>query len=639
MKSINRIEESIEGRKLSGKIGLFVLIFCVLTSLIHIWYNSFGLIEMMKKTSFHLTLMMGITFLTRPASSRSPKDRPSLIDWIFFSLVMYIGVYFQLAYSRLMESMLQPNLSDIIYGIITVVLIIEAARRTIGIPFTLLCIIFLVYTYLGPYVPGIFAHRGFNLNRILVRMTMTSEGILGIALIISASYVFMFILFSSFLKVTKASEFFNDLAFALTGRNRGGPAKIAIVASGLTGTINGSSQANVVTTGSFTIPLMKSVGYKPYFAGAVEAIASTGGIFMPPIMGAAAFIMSSFLGIPYVKIMMAGFTPAFLYYFTLYHMIDLRAAKLGLIGVSKDKLPNLKKVILDKGHLIIPPSLIIYFIVIGYSPLFAAFVGIASVLIVSTFRKSTRLSFKDIIFALNEGARNGASIAIICGIVGFIIGSVTMTGIGQVIGLSIVKLAGGQLWLTAILCMITAIILGMGLPGSACYIVTATIAAPALIMLGKPPLAVHFFAFYFGTMSTVIPPVALTSFTAATIAKANSTKVAFTGLALGSAGLLLPYMFLYNNVLLLIDFSWGNYLFSLLCAAVGLYSIAIMFMGMLKIPLLIFERVLFGSATILLITPIFNLRILGFIIFGIAIFYHLSRVKNNRNSKQNTSIS
>lgn len=627
MKSINRTEESIEGRKLSGKIGLFVLIFCVLTSLIHIWYNSFGLIDLLRKNSFHLTLMMGITFLTRPASSRSPKDRPSLIDWILFFLSIGSGIYFRLAYFRFVNSLQQPNLADIIYGIITIILIIEAARRSVGIPLTLLCTLFLVYTYFGPYMPGIFIHQGFSLKRIIVRMTMSSEGVLGVVLMISASYVFMFILFSSFLKVTKASEFINDLAFALTGRTRGGPAKIAIVASGLTGTISGSSQANVATTGSFTIPLMKSVGYKPYFAGAVEAIASQGGVFMPPIMGASAFIMSSFLGVPYVKIMMAGFTPAFLYYFTLYHMIDLRAAKLGLIGVSKDKLPNLKKVILDKGHLIIPPFLIIYFIVIGYSPLFAAFVGIASVLIVSTFRKSTRLSFKDIIFALNEGARNGASIAIICGIVGFIIGATGMTGIGQVIGSNIIKLSGGQLWLTAILCMITAIILGMGLPGSACYIVTATIAAPALILLGIEPLVAHFFAFYFGGMSGVVPPVALTSFTAAAIAKANTTKVALTSLVLGSAGLLLPYMFLYNPVLLMINFSWGNYLFSLLCAAVGLYSIAIAFMGMLKMPLLIFERVLFGIAAILLITPKFNLRILGFVFFAIAIFYHLLRTK------------
>ena len=245
MKSINRTEESIEGRKLSGKIGLFILIFCVLTSLIHIWYNSFGLIDLLRKNSFHLTLMMGITFLTRPASSRSPKDRPSLIDWILFFLSIGSGIYFRLAYFRFVGSLQQPNLADIIYGIITIILIIEAARRTVGIPLTLLCTLFLVYTYFGPYMPGIFIHQGFSLKRIIVRMTMSSEGVLGVVLMISASYVFMFILFASFLKITKASEFINDLAFALTGRTRGGPAKIAIVASGLTGTISGSSQANV----------------------------------------------------------------------------------------------------------------------------------------------------------------------------------------------------------------------------------------------------------------------------------------------------------------------------------------------------------------------------------------------------------
>jgi len=635
MKSINKTEETIQGRKLSGKIGLFVLIFCVLTSLIHSYYNSFGIIDVLRKNSMHLTLMMGIIFLTRPALSRSPKDKPSMMDWILFFISIGAGIYFRFAFFRFVEALQQPNLTDMIYGIITIILIIEAARRTLGIPFTLLCVLFLVYTYFGPYMPGIFAHQGFSLKRIIIRMTMTSEGVLGVVMMISASYVFMFILFSSFLKVTKASEFINDFASAIAGGYRGGPAKIAIVASGLTGTISGSSQANVATTGSFTIPLMKSIGYKPYFAGAVEAIASQGGVFMPPIMGASAFIMSSFLGIPYMKIMLAGITPAFFYYYTLYHMIDLRAAKLGLVGVHKDKLPKLKKVMLDKGHLLIPLILIIVVLIIGYSPLFAAFAGIVSVLVVSTFRKNTRLSFEDIIFALNEGARNGASIAVICGIVGFIVGATGMTGIGQVIGSNIVKLAGGQLWLTAIFCMITAIILGMGLPGSACYIVTATIAAPALIIIGIPPLVAHFFAFYFGGMSGVIPPVALTSFTAAAISKANTTKVALTALMLGSGGLLIPYMFLYNPVLLLVDFSWVNYIFSFLCAAVVLYSIAIAFMGILKMPLLIFERVLFGSAAILLITPKFNLRIFGFLIFAIAIFYHWIRAKNNQNSKQN----
>jgi TRAP transporter 4TM/12TM fusion protein len=603
-------------RTLSGKIGCFVLIFCVITSIIHIWYNSFGLIDILKKNSIHLSLMMGIIFLTRPAFRKSPKDKPSIIDWTLFFLAITCGIYFLVAYNRFVNSVMQLNLLDTIYGIILLVLIIEGSRRTVGVPLTLLSVIFLIYIYFGPYMPGIFIHQGFNLKRILIRMSFTSEGVLGIAIMISASYVFMFILFGSFLKVTKASEFFNDIASALTGQSRGGPAKIAIVASALTGTISGSSQANVATTGSFTIPLMKSLGYKPYFAGAVEAIASTGGILMPPVMGAAAFIMSSYLGIPYNKIMIAGFTPAILYYFTLYHMVDLGALKWGLSGVSKDKLPLIKEVLLDKGHLAIPLVLIIFFLIIGYSPLIAAFIGIVSVLIVSSFRKNTRLSIKDIIFALNEGARNAAPIAMICGIVGFIIGSVGMTGIGQIIGNSIVRLAEGNLFLTAFLCMITAIILGMGLPGVACYIVTTTIAAPALVMMGVPRISAHFFAFYFGTMSAVIPPVALTSFTAATIAKANPNKTALTGLALGSAGLLLPYMFIYNPVLLFINFNWLNYLYSLLCAAVGLYSISILIIGYLKVKLTVVERVYFGVVATLLINPILISRVIGLIMFG-----------------------
>lgn len=330
-------KNEIKFRTLSGKIGSLVLIFCVITSIIHIWYNSFGLIDILKKNSIHLSLMMGIIFLTRPAFRRSPKDKPSIIDWILFFLTITCGIYFLVVYNRFVNSVMQLNLLDIIYGIILLALIIEGSRRTVGIPLTLLSVIFLIYIYFGPYMPGIFIHQGFNLKRILIRMSFTSEGVLGIAIMISASYVFMFILFGSFLKVTKASDFFNDIASALTGQSRGGPAKIAIVASALTGTISGSSQANVATTGSFTIPLMKSLGYKPYFAGAVEAIASTGGILMPPVMGAAAFIMSSYLGIPYNKIMIAGLTPAILYYFTLYHMVDLGALKWGLLGVSKDK--------------------------------------------------------------------------------------------------------------------------------------------------------------------------------------------------------------------------------------------------------------------------------------------------------------
>src|SRR6056297_17361 len=621
-------EESRNIRKFSGKIALFVLVFSVVISLLHIWYNSFGLLGVVQKNIMHLTLLMGLVFLTRPATKKSPQNRPSSIDWILFGLALACGAYFFFSYMRLVESMMQPNPYDFLYGIVLAILLIEAARRTVGLPLTMLSVLFLFYVYFGPYMPGDFAHRGFGLERILVRMTMTSEGILGVAVMVSASYIFMFILFASFLKATGASEFFNDFATALAGKARGGPAKVAIFASALTGTINGSSQANVATTGSFTIPLMKRTGYKPYFAGAVEAIASTGGVLMPPIMGAAAFIMSSLIGISYNRIIIAAVTPSILYYFTLYHMVDLRAAKMGLLGLDKDQLPKLKSVLLKMGHLILPLILIIGSLLIGYSPVIAAFIGIISNILVAAIRKETRLSFNQIIQALSEGAKNAASIAIICGIVGFIIGSVGMTGIGQVIGYNIVDMAGGSLALTAILSMVVAIILGMGLPGPACYIVTSTIAAPALMLLGVPVLSAHFFSFYFGIMSAVIPPVALTSFTAGAIANADTNKIAQYGFLLGAAGLLLPYMFIYNPVILMIDFTLGNYIYSAISLAIGLYFAAITIIGMLKKPLSLIERGIFGVVAFLLITPEPYFRIPGLIIGAVVYIYHRRKAKD-----------
>ncbi len=598
-------------RNLSGKLKTFVWIYAIGISAVHLYMNSFGLVGVIQKNLIHLSLLMSLGFLLTPATKRSPKNRPSIIDWVLFFATLGCGIYFYFGYLRLTHAMLVPIRSDFIYGIIFSLLLIEASRRLVGLPLTILATLFVVYIYVGPYMPGQLAHRGFNLQRILVRMTMTTEGVLGVALMVSASYIFMFILFASFLKATQASKFFNDFAQALTGKARGGPAKVAIFASALTGTINGSSQANVATTGSFTIPLMKETGYTPHFAGAVEAIASTGGVLMPPIMGAAAFIMSSLIGIPYSTIIAAALTPSILYYFTLYNMVDLRAAKMGIVGLDKDKLPKLKDVILGRGYLILPLILIIVALVMGFSPVMAGFIGIISTIIAGAIKKETRLSFIDILDAMAEGAQNAIPIAVICGLVGFIIGSVGMTGIGQTIGNNIVSLAGGQLFLTAFLCMIVAIILGMGLPGPACYIVTSTIAAPALMVLGVPILAAHFFAFYFGIMSAVIPPVALTSFTAGAIAEADTNLVAKYGFLLGAAGMLLPYMFIYNPVILMIDFTWLNYIYSSFSLFVGLYLAAAVIIGMIKIPLKLLERFVFGVAAILLIIPNPLIRISG----------------------------
>ncbi len=621
------IEAEFITRKLTGPTAKFATIFCVVVSLIHIYLNSIGLIEVVQKNMIHISLMMGIVFLFKPFNSSSPMNRPSVFDWLLFALSIYVGVYLLLSYPRWVETFMKPSSMDIVYGVIFLVVMIESARRAAGLMLTTLACVFLLYTYVGPYMPMAIAHQGYTVERILTRITMTSEGILGVAVMVSASYIFMFILFASFLKATKASDFFNDLSSAISGHKRGGPAKTAIFASALTGTISGSSQANVATTGSFTIPLMKSVGYRPYFAASVETIASTGGILMPPVMGAAAFIMASYLAIPYNDIMLAAVTPAVLYYWTLYHMVDLGAAKWNIVGIPKENLPDVWEVLRTRGHLLAPLIFIIVFLILGFSPLLAAFIGLASVLVVSSFRKETRMGYKDIIAALAEGARNGADIAVICGIIGFIVASVGMTGLGQVIGSNIVNWSGSNLFLTAFFCMITAIILGMGLPGPACYIITATIAAPALVKIGVLPLVAHFFAFYFGTMSAVIPPVALTSFTAAAIANANPTKVAFTGLFLGSAGLLLPFAYLYNPVLLWVDFSLPEYLFVVGMALVGFYGTAIAIIGHLngKLPWVL--RLIFAAVSILMLSPETLHKIIG--ITGFIVVYYYRRYKRS----------
>ena len=615
--------ESIPTRKLTGPAGAAALVLTVATALVHFWMNSIGLLIAVKMNAIHLGTLMAIIFLFYPAFAGSPRERPSLSDWVL-ALTALGGMFWLLfTYDRLLQTNLQATFADLAVAVITMTLLVEASRRAVGLPLTLLSIFFLAYTRFGPMFPGLFAHRGFNWERIIIRMALTDQGIYGVTLMVSSSYVFMFILFGAFLAASRTSEFFNDFSLALAGKYRGGPAKVAVMASALMGSISGSAQANVATTGAFTIPLMKKVGYMPHFAGAVEAAASTGGILMPPIMGAAAFIMSTFLGIPYVKIMVAGITPALLYYLAIMFMVDLRAKKRGLVGLSASEIPSLKATMLDKGHMIIPLAVIIYFLVAGYTPLYSAFLGLFAIIAVSSIKKSTRMGLKDVLRALDDGTRSAAPVGISCAIVGFIVGAVGMTGLGQVIAMNIIMFAGGKLWAALILCMIAAIILGMGLPATPCYIITATIAAPALQQMGVPPLAAHFFAFYYGTMSAVVPPVALTSYTAAGLAGARPFKVAMAALGLAFSGLLIPYLFVYNPDLLFLDFVLPKYLQDLTIAIIGVFSLSCGIIGMLRREMPLWERALFVAAGIMMVNPLKILRISSLGFFALIFAFHL----------------
>ncbi|HPF84463.1 MAG TPA: TRAP transporter permease [Aminivibrio sp.] len=614
--------ESIPTRKLNGTAGRAALVLTVSTALVHFWMNSIGLLIAIKMNAIHLGTLMAIIFLFYPAFAGSPRERPSMPDWVLAGISLGCMVWLLITYDRLLQTNLQATFADLAVAVVTMALLVEASRRAVGLPLTVLSLLFLAYTRLGPYFPGLFAHRGFNWERIIIRMALTDQGIYGVTLMVSSSYVFMFILFGAFLAASRTSEFFNDFSLALAGRYRGGPAKVAVVASALMGSISGSAQANVATTGAFTIPLMKRVGYMPHFAGAVEAAASTGGILMPPIMGASAFIMSTFLGIPYVKIMIAGFTPALLYYLAIMFMVDLRAKKRGLKGMEPGDIPSLKATMLDKGHMTIPLVVIIYLLVAGYTPLYSAFLGLFAIVLVSSLKRSTRMGIREVIEALDSGTRSAAPVGISCAIVGFIVGAVGMTGLGQVIAMNVIMFAGGKLWAALILCMIAAIILGMGLPATPCYIITATIAAPALQQMGVHPLAAHFFAFYYGTMSAVVPPVALTSYTAAGLAGARPFKVAVSALGLALSGLLLPYLFVYNPDLLFIDFVLPKYLLDVVTAIIGVFSLSCGIIGMFKRDMSFLERALFILAGILMVNPLRILRISSFVFFAALVARH-----------------
>jgi TRAP transporter 4TM/12TM fusion protein len=626
--------ELVPTRKLAGRIGLIALVLTVGTSIVHAWMNSFGLLMAIKMNAIHLGTVMAIVFLYYPATKRSPREAPSILDWAFAGLSLLGTLYILTQYDRILAAHLNVLMPDLVMACITMFLLIEASRRAVGLPLTVLSILFVIYTKYGPHFPGLFAHQGFSWERVIIRMALTDEGIYGVSLMVSSTYVFMFILFGAFLAATKTSDFFNDFSLALAGRYRGGPAKVAVVASALMGSISGSAQANVATTGAITIPLMKRVGYAPHFAGAVEAAASTGGILMPPIMGAAAFIMSTFLGVPYAKIMIAGATPAVLYYIAIMFMVDLRAKRKGLQGLSAKEIPPLGKTLLERGHMIIPLGLIIYFLLAGYTPLFSAFLGLVSVIVLSSIRKSTRMSIKDFINALDMGARNAAPVGIACGVVGFIVGSVGMTGVGQIVALNIIMFSGGKLWAALILCMFAALVLGMGLPATACYIITATIAAPALQQMGVEPIAAHFFAFYYGTMSAVVPPVALTSYTAAGLAGAKPMRVAVMGFGLALSGLLLPYLFVYNNSLLLVNTTWQGYFFVLGMAIVGVFSLSAGIIGTFKGNMPLWERALFIVTGISMVAPLGSYKLVSLGIFAVLVLQHFMRNRQKEPAPQ-----
>ncbi|MCD5414891.1 MAG: TRAP transporter permease [Clostridiales bacterium] len=556
-----------------SKTGMFIFLVCVAFALFHLYTSAFGPLNTLVHRAVHTAVVMALVFLLYPHSKKYMETKPLIADWIFAALSIAMGLYILVFFKDIVMRAGMPNTMDIAFGLMTILLVLEAGRRVVGKEVAILAIIFMIYAYFGRSIPGIMAHRGYSLYAIAEYMYVTTEGIFGIAIGVSSTYIILFILFGAFLAKSGMGQFFNDLAMAIAGGGSGGPAKVAVVSSGLLGSINGSAVANVVTTGAFTIPLMKKIGYSKEFAGAVEGTASVGGQILPPVMGAAAFIMAESLGIKYITIVAAAVIPAFLYYLGLIVMIHLRAKKDGLVGLPKDQLPKIKKVLKERGHLILPIFILLYLLVQGFTPLFSAFYSIIATIAVSALRKNTRMSFNDIIDALEDGTRTVLGVAMACAVVGLIIGVATLTGFGLKLASVILMVGQGSLLMTLVFTMLACIVLGMGLPSIPAYIITATMAAPALAQMGIPLLVSHMFVFYFGMLANLTPPVALAAFAGAGIAGGNTTKTGIQAMKLALAGFIVPYMFVYSPALLLIDATTMQIIIAAVTAAIGVVSL------------------------------------------------------------------
>jgi len=550
-KLVEKYDVESRYRRLSGMSAKLLKVWLVAMAAFHLYTASIGVLPIAIIRAVHLMFAIVAVFILYPATRKGSKTSVPWYDWILAGLSCGVIGYIVIMFNDISRRGALPLPHEIVLGAAAIVLILEGGRRIVGNVLPVLSSLFLFYCYFGRVMPGMFMHRGYSLSRIIQHMYLTPEGIFGVALGVSATFVVMFIIFGAFLGKSGGARFFNELALALAGSSPGGPAKVAVVASGLLGTINGSSVANVATTGTFTIPLMKRVGYNPEYAGAVEACASTGGQLMPPIMGAGAFIMSEFLGISYLKIAAAAIIPALLYYSAIFVNVHIRARKKNLKGLSREELPVIGEVLKKDGHLLIPIGVVIATLLMKYTPVAAAFFGVVTVVVVSQFRSHTRMRLNSILEAMEEGARGALGVAMACALVGFVVGTSSLTSLGLTISNNIIELSGGKLFPTLVMAMIASLVLGMGLPTTANYIVCSTIVAPALIGMNVLPLAAHMFVFYFGIMADLTPPVCLAAFTGAGIAGAQPGKTGLTATKIALVAYFIPYSFVYTPMILL----------------------------------------------------------------------------------------
>jgi len=617
-------------RRLAGTPGFIISVIAIIFSLFQLYASLSGVIPERILRATHLGFVLLLGYLLYPATKSMPRDKMHWMDIVLGIMGFATTGYISFNYEALISRAGNYTAVDIFVGILGILLVLEACRRIVGIPITVIAGLFIAYAYLGPYMPGFLNHRGYSLNRIVSHLFYTTEGIIGTPIGVSSTFIFLFILFGAFLEKTGIGKFFIDLANAVAGFAAGGPAKVAVLTSALEGTVSGSSVSNTVGSGSFTIPMMKSLGYKPEFAAAVEAAASTGGQIMPPIMGAAAFLMAESLGIPYLDVAKAAVIPALLYFTGIWIMVHFEAKKMGMKGLSKDQIPNFWVVLKERGHLFIPLVAIIYFLVEGSTPMRAALYGIIFSIVASMIKKCTRMSFRDFIDALEMGARNIIGVAIACAAAGIIIGVVTLTGLGLKMATGLLGLSGGIKLLTLFFTMVASLVLGMGAPTTANYIITSTITAPAVMQLGVPALAAHMFAFYFGIVADITPPVALAAYAGSAIAKSNPLKTGIQATKLAIAAFLIPYIFAYNPALLLIDTTPLQIIQITITSLLGMVGVGAAMEGYFIAHANKLERFFLLIGGLLLIEPSLITDILGIGSIAVVFLYQVKKARSKK---------
>ncbi len=611
-------------------IRIIVILFCGY----HFYTAGFGTLSALDHRLIHWISMFILIFLMYPGNSKISM----FIDSLLVIMTISSGIHLLLSWREVsLTGIGAKSIIDIFLAMAALIVTLEGTRRTIGWVLPITSCLFLLYLFIGPWLPSSIGHHGYSLNRIATIIYFGTEGIFGIPIGVSSTMIIVFIIFGALLNSSGGGKFFIDLAFSIAGRMRGGSAKTAVVSSALMGTISGSPIANVVTTGTFTIPLMKKDGYKDYVAGAVEAIASTGGQIMPPVMGAAAFLMAEFIGVPYTQIALAALIPAIMYFISIYTIVDIEAIKTNIKGRPANELPSRVETLRQGWYLLLPLFTLIYFIYSGFSVTKSVYYSIILLIMVWVVQQKFNIKIiaKGLLEAAGEAVKSAAPVVSACACAGIIVGTIQLTGLGLRVSSLITVLSGGSLFIGLILCMISALILGMGLPTSVLYIVLATLAAPTLISMGTPVLSAHLFVFYFGCMSSITPPVALASYGAAGVAKCSAVKVGITAFKYSLVAYIIPYMMIYSPAMILMGTSW-QIAIVFITSIVGTICLACAIQNWLFCMMNIIGRVLLFVSSLLFIKQGLQTDIIAFLILVGVMIYQYFRYRKFRASDEIT---